>query len=144
MYRLTRDGASIDTLVRKAKAKDTEVSLLIIQDTNRVVFGALVTDKIKFDQQDNYYGNGMMCVFTFVTGVFSLYPATNKNSYYLLCGDPFGIAIGGGGNFAVFLDADLNKGSSGFCDTFNSPRLSSDSPFTCADCELYKLQSPFT
>ena len=109
-----------------------------------MIFGALVTDKMKIDKIDKYYGTGTMCVFTFAAGCFNLYAASTKNNYYLICSDPFGVAIGGGGNFAIFLDGDLNKGSSGDCETFDSPRLSSESPFTCIDCELYKLQSPFS
>ena len=38
-------------------------------------------------------------------------------------------------------DGDLNKGSSGECETFSSPCLASASEFQCTDCELYGLES---
>ena len=37
-------------------------------------------------------------------------------------------------------DGELDKGSSGDCETFMSPCLASTEDFTCSDCELYGIQ----
>ena len=47
-------------------------------------------------------------------------------------------------NFALFLDGDLDTGSSGECDTFDSPCLASAEQFHCTDCELYSFESPLS
>jgi len=94
------------------------------------------------------------------------YPWSYKNSYLLLTTKEC-LAFGGGGHFALYLvrltcfsvckhdcsfthsfshflsqDADLNNGSSGPCETFNSPCLASEESFQCMSCELFVLQSP--
>lgn len=51
------------------------------------------------------------------------------------------LGIGGGGHYALYLDADLNRGTSGKCDTFNSPCLASEEEFTCFSCELFAFES---
>ena len=60
------------------------------------------------------------------------------------------IAMGGGGSFAIYLDSDLHEGTSGRCETFDSPPLSSPSEnsdeildvhtFTCVDLEIWTFK----
>jgi TLD len=38
-------------------------------------------------------------------------------------------------------DGDLDKGSSGECETFMSPCLSSSEEFVCSDCELFGFET---
>lgn len=75
LYRLTKDGADLSTLVRKAKGLDT--FLLILKDLSGGVFGALVPETKFSFEGDKYYGNGLVCVWTFVSGVFALYRYIN-------------------------------------------------------------------
>ena len=42
---------------------------------------------------------------------------TRANSYFMH-GSQEGLAIGSGGSSAFYIDGDLNRGSSGQCDTF--------------------------
>lgn len=144
-YRLLRDGASLDTLIKSASKFDN--TLLVIKDAGGAVFGALVQDKWKFGGE-KYYGTGTICVFTFHDSqnqqhlrehYFKMYNTTLKNSYYMLTSTD-SIAVGGGKGFAIFLDGDLNLGCSGDCDTFDSPSLSSSPEFTCQTCELYSIE----
>lgn len=52
------------------------------------------------------------------------------------------LALGGGGDFAIYLDESIRTGTSGPCGTFSSPSLiDSADPFTCVECELYLLES---
>ena len=74
---------------------------------------------------------------------FVLDSASNSNNYYMLTSEK-GLGFGGGGNFALFVDGDLNTGSTGPCETFASPALTNVNPFTCVECELYEIESPYT
>ena len=53
------------------------------------------------------------------------------------------LALGGGGNFAIYLDEALKNGTSGICGTFSSPSLVDDpnETFLCVECELYVMES---
>lgn len=69
------------------------------------------------------------------------YPWSYRNSYFLLACRDY-LALGGGGHFGLFLDADLLRGSSGDCATFNSPTLGSRDDFAVLSCEVFALQPP--
>lgn len=49
MCRLSVDGANVTTLVNKAKSNNT--TLLVVQDTNGAVFGALITEQLKWGRK---------------------------------------------------------------------------------------------
>jgi hypothetical protein len=67
---------------------------------------------------------------------FSQYKWSRRNKYFqFLAGE--GLAMGGGGTFAWFLDADLCYGASGLCDTFLSPPLSTTERFTVIALEVW-------
>jgi hypothetical protein len=115
--------------------------MLIVKDSGGAVFGVILTQPLQFNE-DKYYGNGTICVFSFNSGYFQLYRAVHVNNYYLLSNKNM-LAVGGGGEFAIYLDCDLNHGSSGQCATFDSPCLSSKNLFICVECELFAFQSPY-
>eukprot|EP00798_Chlamydomonas_sp_ICE-L_P000838 gene838-33569_t len=50
-----------------------------------------------------------------------------------------GLGVGGAGHFALWLDNDLNEGSSNNCLTFGSPCLASQSDFHVAALELWHI-----
>lgn len=61
------------------------------------------------------------------------------NSFFMYaCHDS--IAVGGGTDFALWLDADLEHGHSGPCDTFGSPGLGSEEDFGLGHLELWAPQ----
>jgi hypothetical protein len=49
------------------------------------------------------------------------------------------LAVGGLGRFAIWLDGELLRGSSGRCGTFGSPCLASGEEFSIAALELWGL-----
>ncbi|EDV23947.1 uncharacterized protein TRIADDRAFT_57693 [Trichoplax adhaerens] len=61
--------------------------------------------------------------------------------HYFMAADDSCIIIGGGDGYGLWLDAELNKGSSARCQTFmNQPLTNSkDGTFVCACVELYGL-----
>ena len=62
----------------------------------------------------------------------------NKNDFFQF-GTPEALAIGGGPNYALRLDADLAMGSSGINSTFGSPCLASSEEFRIGKVELWGL-----
>ncbi|RYG62554.1 hypothetical protein EON64_17650 [archaeon] len=69
------------------------------------------------------------------------FPWSYRNTYFLLT-SPDCLGIGGGGNYAIYLDGDLHRGTSGPCETFASPCLAADEEFACMACELFALTQP--
>lgn len=49
------------------------------------------------------------------------------------------LALGGGPNYALYLDGQLHSGSSGDCHTFGSPCLASSPDFEIGHLELWGL-----
>eukprot|EP01039_Chlorochromonas_danica_P002562 gene2562-2804_t len=136
LYRMSLHGSSVSTLLHRARQHSA--TLLVIQDSKGAIFGALITESLRMAERDKYYGNGTIGVWSFNSGAIKFYPWSYKNSYFLLSSTS-NLALGGGGNFAIFLDTDLNRGSSGQCETFNSPCLASEEEFECHSCEVFAL-----
>jgi hypothetical protein len=51
-----------------------------------------------------------------------------------------GLGVGGSGHWAVFLDDELLRGSSGECATFGSPCLAASEDFEVLGVELWRLR----
>lgn len=146
VYRMSRDGANLGTLLRLAKKSSrgkpfdsNNPSLLVLRDAKGAVFGGFAPETWRV-MGERYYGNGTAAVWSFVTGGLQFFPSSQKNSYYMLTSAE-SLAMGGGGNFSIFLDAELNIGSSGECETYSSPCLASSEEFTCTACELFVLRA---
>lgn len=135
LYRLSRDGSSLQTVNHRAK-KLTDF-LVVMRDNGGTQFGGFIVNRLGLSG-DKYYGNSETAVFSFLTG-FKFYRAATKNNYYLLSSDKL-FAMGGGGNFAIYLDGELNHGTSGPCATFSSPCLASQGQFICTEFELFSLE----
>lgn len=141
LYRLSLHGASLSTMITKAKSYSP--LLLIIQDSNNTIFGAFINDYLKLTEKEKYYGtNGSTTVFTFNDGTLRTFKWSYMNDYFITSSRENGIGIGGGGNYAIYLDNDLYNGTSGPCQTFNSPCLASSQDFNCIACELFALIPP--
>ena len=64
--------------------------------------------------------------------------ADTKNDYFMYSTSD-GIGTGGGGHFAIWLDAEFLHGSSGTCATFGSPCLAYKEEFKVAAVELWRI-----
>ena len=114
VYSLARHGASLNTLL--AKAKTVAPSLLIIEDGRGCVFGAYVSEVWK--PQSGYYGNGQTFVFSFHnhtipsksrardTSKFKVYKWTHDNKFFQVVTET-NFGVGGGGHFAIHIVRDL-------------------------------------
>jgi hypothetical protein len=138
LYSLKKHGSSLSTVFTNCRG--SKYSLLAVQDTEGTLFGAFASDEWR-SNGDRYYGSGECFLFTFKGGEFAKYSWTRKNSYFMLS-SPKGIALGGGGHFALYLDADLLRGSSGQCSTFGSSCLASSTVFECVTVEIWGFGIP--
>ena len=122
-YSTARDGTSLASLYRCRAAP----SLLLVRDASGTVFGAYVTSPWAPGRR-GYYGSGEAFVFTLAPGPPSHWRwhadrcDVARNDFFQLA-RPTGLALGGGPRFAIALDADLARGTSGPCETFGSPGL---------------------
>jgi hypothetical protein len=74
-----------------------------------------------------------------VSPKFAAHKWTYQNEYFICCKDDF-LAVGGGETgFAIWLDSQLERGTSNPCATFDSPKLSGSESFVCQRVELWSL-----
>lgn len=104
LYRMSLHGANLNTLLSKAKSHPH--TLLVIQDRNGAIFGALLTDYLRTGERDKYYGNGTSGVWTFVSGSVKYYPWSYLNNYFIITSQEM-LGVGGGGNFAIYLVSNI-------------------------------------
>ncbi|XP_028986274.1 nuclear receptor coactivator 7 isoform X2 [Betta splendens] len=137
VYSTAIHGSSLRTLYRKMADLDSPV-LLIIKDMHKKVFGAFSSDSFRVS---NYcYGTGETFLFSFNPD-FQVYRWSGENSYFV-SGDLKSLQIGGGGGgFALWLDADLYHGASFSCPTFHNAPLSTEEDFIVQDLEVWTVQN---
>lgn len=82
-------------------------------------------------------------MFTFRDGEdCEIWHASGENSMYQFC-DRTGIGLGGGihgGRFAIYLEGDLNHGSSMTTECFNNEILASATDFSIIDIEVWGFE----
>lgn len=142
LYSLAENGASLTTLL--LKSRKIQPTLLVVRDTRGCVFGGFAS-VAWCDKGESYYGDGECFVFSFVKGgPVRKWVWSGDNGYFMLSGLSQGLAMGGGGTFALFLDTELLQGSSGACATFGLEEpLASGEQFECQDLELWALEPDF-
>ncbi|XP_017461038.1 PREDICTED: oxidation resistance protein 1-like [Rhagoletis zephyria] len=133
IYSTAIHGFSLNTLYREMKRFDSPV-LLIIEDTNGAIFGALLSNSLQLS--DHFYGTGETFLFTFYPD-FACYPWTGENLFFIK-GNADSVSVGAGeGNFGLWLDGDLYHGSSHPCKTFGNQTLSSEEDFVVKSIESW-------
>ena len=101
------------------------------------VFGAFAPVSWERCTAQSYIGTGEAFVFK-LAPVFQAWSWTHGNSYFML-GKDDGLAVGGGGNFGLWLDAEFDSGTSAPCATFNNDCLASGKSFHCLDVQCFGL-----
>ncbi|CAG8572486.1 9306_t:CDS:2 [Rhizophagus irregularis] len=139
LYSLDQDGTSMTTMYHKVKDKGPLI--LVIKDMDEQVFGAFVSEPLK--QRPSYYGSGECFLWKYVNEGETLPPKvkfymwTGRNEYMILSEHDY-LAIGGGdGRVGLWMDSDLERGSSARCDTFDNEVLSSTPEFICMGFEVW-------
>jgi hypothetical protein len=125
------------------KVKDKGPLIIAVKDMNGQVFGAFVSESLK--QRPSYYGTGECFLWKYVHPKESetflpkikFYLWTGRNEYMILSEHNY-LAIGGGdGRVGLWMDSDLERGSSARCDTFENEVLSSTPEFDCMGFEVW-------
>ncbi|KAF8401979.1 hypothetical protein HHK36_012930 [Tetracentron sinense] len=134
LYSTLKHGISLRTLLRKS-IDLSGPCLLIVGDMQGAVFGGLLECPLKPTVKRKYQGTNQTFVFTTIYGEPRLFRATGANRYFYLCLNDL-LAFGGGGNFALCLDGDLLRGTSGPCETFGNLCLAHSPEFELKNVEV--------
>ncbi|KAK7602828.1 hypothetical protein V9T40_006802 [Parthenolecanium corni] len=119
VFSTSQHGYSLNFMYRKMNRVDSPI-LMIIQDTESNVFGALTSCTLRVS--DHFYGNGESLLFTF-TPEFQVYNWTGENLYFIK-GNNESLSIGAGdGKFGIWLDGDLYQGRTQPCNTYGNEPL---------------------
>ncbi|CAL5224680.1 g7404 [Coccomyxa viridis] len=139
LYSTARDGISLQTLYRRAP--ESGASVLVVRDTQQHIFGCFTSESWRVAPR--YYGTGESFVFQTqpkaqMWAWHQRRMALARNDFFQF-GRPDSLALGGAPQYALYLDGDLQFGSSGTSDTFGSPCLASNAEFEIGRVELWGL-----
>ena len=134
-YSMKVHGMSLKSLYVHCKPYEEVPCLLLVKDTMGYVFGAYLSHGIV--ESPKFYGSGE-------TFLFSLSPEPTKcyfwqgENYYFMMGTSEYFTVGAGdGNFALYLDDMLLKGTSNRSLTFFNDVLSGSSSFDILTLEVW-------
>lgn len=130
---MVQHGASLSTLYRKTIQHSP--TLILVETDGGEILGGFASQPWKCNQ-NTYYGNGESFIFHMLNGNFTAYHWTRKNSMFMFSNQE-SLAMGGGGGFGFFLDADMSKGTSSSCDTFGNECLTSHEDFDIVSVEVW-------
>lgn len=126
-------GFSLGSLYRKFQGESSSC-LIIIEDTDGEVFGALVSCPIR--ESDHFYGTGESFLFT-CRPTWHLYSWSGDNQLFVR-GTATDLVVGAGeGQFGIWLDSGLYKGRSQSCQTYQNEPLSHLGDFIVKSVECW-------
>nr|CAD7588673.1 unnamed protein product [Timema genevievae] len=133
VFSTSQHGFSLNSLYRKMNRLESPI-LMVIEDTEHNVFGALTSCAMKVS--DHFYGTGESLLFRF-TPEFQVFPWTGENMYFIK-GNNESLAIGtGDGKFGLWLDGDLYQGTTQPCSTYGNEPLSPQEDFVVKTLECW-------
>ncbi|XP_060854005.1 oxidation resistance protein 1 isoform X5 [Rhopalosiphum padi] len=133
VFSTLQHGFSLNSMYRKMSKIESPI-LLVIQDTQNNVFGALTSCALKMS--DHFYGTGESLLFTFCPD-FQVYNWTGDNMYFIK-GNNESLSIGAGdGKFGLWLDGDLNQGRTEACNTYGNEPLVNEQDFVVKILECW-------
>jgi len=133
LFSTEKDGYSLHSLYRKAAQVESPV-LMIIQDTDHAVFGALISCPPA--QSEKFLGTGESWLFTFFPS-FKVYSWTGENNY-IMRGGLNNLVVGSSeGMFGLWLDENFNQGRSQAVSTFDNKPLPGKEDFVINNIECW-------
>uniref|UniRef100_A0A8C3ALX9 Nuclear receptor coactivator 7 n=1 Tax=Cyclopterus lumpus TaxID=8103 RepID=A0A8C3ALX9_CYCLU len=136
VYSTVRDGTSLKTLYRSLADVDSPV-LLVIKDVDNQIFGAFSTHP--FRVSEHCYGTGETFLYSFCPEI-KVFRWTGENSYFVK-GNTDSLQMGGGGGqLGLWLDAELHRGTTTKCATFNNQPLSVQQDFNIHSVEVWTFE----
>ncbi|XP_049822537.1 TLD domain-containing protein 2 isoform X10 [Aethina tumida] len=137
VFSTSQHGFSLNSMYRKMYKLESPI-LLVIQDTDHNVFGALTSCSLRVS--DHFYGTGESLLFRF-TPSFRVYNWTGENLYFIK-GNQESLSIGAGdGKFGLWLDGDLYLGRSEPCKTYGNEPLTPKIDFVVKTLECWAFIS---
>lgn len=120
-------------------------TLLVVKTSANAVVGAYASSE--WAPQEGYFGDDECFVFNFSgasdgSTMSTFRGNSGANSFFQLA-NADSLAMGGGGNCALMLDCEGFGGTTGACDTFQSPPLvpgapaSEETDFQCSNIEIW-------
>ncbi|EGG20691.1 hypothetical protein DFA_00552 [Cavenderia fasciculata] len=133
LYKAEKHGISINTMYSKCKEKGG--CLLVIQDSNKNIFGGFLSDSIH--PSKNYYGDGECFLFR-MKPFYSSYHWSKENDCFIQTTEKY-LSMGGGnkGKYGLWLDDNFEQGTSQRCETYDNEPLSPNEDFLCLDIEIW-------
>ncbi|CAH1962599.1 unnamed protein product [Acanthoscelides obtectus] len=133
VFSTSQHGFSLNSMYRKMQKLESPI-LLVIEDTDNNVFGALTSCSLQVSE--HFYGTGESLLFTF-TPEFKVYNWTGENLYFIK-GNNESLSIGAGdGKFGLWLDGDLYLGRSESCKTYGNDPLTPKVDFVVKTLECW-------
>jgi len=134
-YDFDTSGISLKRLFKAAEHQ--EDSILFIKTSSGSVFGAYCNEAWTMCKPRSFYGSGECFLFSIYQDKLHLYPWTGANEFFMNSSSNH-VAMGAGGDFAFYLDGELNGGTSGPCETFgNTSSLCETPDFQVDRLELF-------
>ncbi|XP_024947385.1 oxidation resistance protein 1 isoform X10 [Cephus cinctus] len=133
VFSTSQHGFSLNSMYRKMARLESPI-LLVIEDTEGNVFGALTSCSLHVS--DHFYGTGESLLFRF-TPRFQAFNWTGDNLYFIK-GNNESLAIGAGdGKFGLWLDGDLYQGRTQSCSTYGNEPLAPHEDFVVKTLECW-------
>ena len=141
-YSSKRDGISLHSLYRAVR--HSPATVLAVRDTNGYCFGAFSTEVWSTQNANRYFGTGESFVFAIEKDgddTVTCFSWSGKNDYFQIAKSE-SLGVGGGSNYALWIDEDFTRGISGsYCETYNSVCLASGEEFDVLNVEIYGIDS---
>lgn len=135
-YSTVKHGTSLKTLYRNLQDVDSPV-LLVVKDMDNQIFGAFSTHP--FRVSEHCYGTGETFLYSFCPEI-KVYRWAGENSYFVK-GNTDSLQMGGGGGqLGLWLDAELYRGTTTKCATFNNQPLSAQQDFNIHSLEVWTFE----
>jgi len=126
-------GFSLSTLYRKCQ-ESSSPTLVVIQDTQDCVFGALMSCPIRLCE--HFYGTGESFLFTCRPG-WRCWKWSGENQLFTR-GNVDSLLVGAGdGRFGLYLDSSLYQGRSQSCQTYHNEPLTPSEDFVLKIMECW-------
>ena len=142
LYSSARDGTGLRELYERCAGHRRAV--LAVRDGGGAVFGGFATEAFE-DRGEMFYGSARSFLFSFAGGALRTFGSTGANGFFQLS-SAASLAMGGGGDFGLVLDEDLQGGATGPCETFgNGAPLTAregageSATFRCAHVEVWAV-----
>jgi hypothetical protein len=140
LYSTRMHGMSLSSFYQRAV--DASPTIVAISDARGARFGCFVISAWKQNPRPSYYGSGeSFCWKGTPDDGVDIHSWSRENNYFQ-CSTAEFLAVGGGGHYAIRIDADLEYGTSGECVTFGNPCLASGDEFECVVLELWGFEVP--